>query len=88
MEIQTNVQNKIENQEEITARRSSRSTQPFTRLSVTYSVTYLIQNFISYQNVTPKYRVFLFFKEMEIQKFEESKIVPNHERETKCLRKE
>jgi Reverse transcriptase (RNA-dependent DNA polymerase) len=47
--------------EEIPLRRSTRVPQTSTRLHdfVTYKVQYPIQNFISYDNITPEYKVFL-----------------------------
>jgi hypothetical protein len=42
-------------------RRSTRAPQPSTRLRdfVTYEVQYHIQNFISYEKITPEYKAFL-----------------------------
>jgi hypothetical protein len=47
--------------EGIPLRRSNRVPQTPIRLQdyVTYKVRYLIENFISYDNVTPEYKVFL-----------------------------
>ena len=78
-EIQQPQENEVD-QEEMTVRRSSRSIQPSTRLRdyITYSVTYHIQNFVSYENLNPKYRAFLsaISKEIEPKNFEEAQNCP------------
>jgi hypothetical protein len=47
--------------EEILLRRSNRIPQASTRLRdfITYKIQYPIQDFISYENITPKYNAFL-----------------------------
>jgi hypothetical protein len=57
-------------------RRSARTTHPSTRLRdyITYKVQYLIQNFLSCQNITPEYKVFLtaISKEIEPNNYQEA----------------
>ena len=60
----------------IPLRRSNRTPQPTTRLRdfVTYEVKYPIQNYLSYENVTPQYRTYLtsISKENEPNNYEEA----------------
>lgn len=61
-EIQeTQLEGENKNLEEIPLRRSIQTTQPSTRLRdlVTYKVEYLIQKFVTYDNVFSNYEVFL-----------------------------
>jgi hypothetical protein len=66
VEIKMKKEGEIENKEDenleiISPRRSTRISQPSTRLQelVTYEVKYPIENFISYKNIIKKYRIFL-----------------------------
>jgi hypothetical protein len=101
-------ENKVPNEEELNSggeveqeveeaqpRRSTRSTQPSSRLRdyVTYKVRYPIQNYVSFENISTPYKAFLssISKEVEPTNFWVAKTIPvwctTMEEELKALEK-
>jgi Reverse transcriptase (RNA-dependent DNA polymerase) len=79
-ESETSIQDDESHEDEVEPlRRSSRQTQPSTRLKdyITYSVQYSIQNYLSYKNISSDY-AFLnsLSKEQEPKTFDDARIEP------------